>query len=124
MRSVRKFKKLHAEMRPNLLAAGLSEAKADKHAEGKLTEDEAEGRYARLVALKEGPEYRFFMRIWTERTPEWWSNMVLLEQTDGVEFKVLRKAGAALRKAWAASLKKPTGGVEHEPESADAEARA
>lgn len=97
----RKFKKLLAEMRANLIAAGVDAAKIDKLDVDKAPKEEViAAKMTVLLGLKASPEYRAFCRIWIERSPQWWANMALLGQTDGVEHRVLKKTSIALRQAF------------------------
>lgn len=106
----RRYKKLLAGMRADLIAAGCDPAKVDKLEGGsmhgkKLTDPEVEERYERLLILHNAAEYRAFAAIWRERSPEWWKNMAMLGQTDGVEHRKLNNAATALKKALRAFLK-------------------
>src|SRR5262249_37664962 len=74
--AVKRLKRLHAEMRPSLLSAGVSPEKADAFIEGLGGEGDEEivAYTERLLALK-GGAYRDFMKVWGLKTPEWWANM-------------------------------------------------
>lgn len=92
---MRRLRKLHAEMRPNLMAAGIENV--DAFFEVKPTPEQVEEYTAWLTGLE---EYKKFIAIWGLRTAEWWANMTLLGNNDLREHKLLRVASKELRAAW------------------------
>ncbi len=121
---VRRLRKTHGEMRPHLLAAGIEPEKADQFVGAvEAKSDEAVAAYAEaLAALKSpGGALAACLEIWTLKTPEWWSNMAMLGETDLREHKLLRPLAKRLRREWRAlhgngNGGKKTGGGEGDPE--------
>ena len=105
---VRRLRKLHGEMRPNLLAAGIEEERVDSFLMSidDRSDDVISEYTTKLTDLAAGP-YREFMSIWGLKHPEWWANMSMLGETDLREHRLLRPLAKTLRAEWREMHRKP-----------------
>ncbi len=90
-------------MRPNLLAAGIEPAKADQFLDAvDAKSDEAIVAYLEALDTLRGEDgaYKAFLEVWGLKSPEWWSNMAMLGETDLREHKLLRPLAKRLRREW------------------------
>lgn len=99
---VRKLRKVHRELSPILIAAGIETKKVDGIFTGLEVKEivDIEIYLEKLKEFMADPAYRSFMDIWTARGPEWWANMRSLGETNLRPFKLLREASKPLRAAW------------------------
>lgn len=101
--TVKKLSKLMKKLRPNLLAAGLTEVQIDKFTSKVDTvTDIVVNKYIEDVTALTvaGGAYHGFMGIYGLKPVTWWENMKMLGQTDLREHKILRTESNKLKAAW------------------------